>query len=428
MTQSHLKNQTIYQVYVRNHTKEGTFQALLKDLPRIQQLGATILYLLPIHPIGKEARKGTLGSPYSIVDYYSINPELGTLDDFKVLVKEAHKLGLSVMMDIVFNHTSRDAVWVQDHPDYYYRKNGQLANRVGDWSDIADLDLTRDDVRQALIKVLEYWTSFGIDAYRCDVAPIIPLSFWKDARAAVDKINKDVFWLSESVHPHFIEYLRGEGFLAHSDAEMYQVFDILYDYDVHEFLKNYLTKNGELKTYLRMAEAQGYMYPANYIKAHFLENHDIERIHGLVSNKLMLRNLTAWSFFQNGIGFVYAGQETLNKQTPNLFDKDTIDLTVKDESFYTFIQTLIRLKKLPAFSSVRKFEINEHPLQAHLIEATLKSPDGVIHGIFNLSKDERPIYVSLKDGDYTDLISQQTVRVERGILRVSEPLMLRIEG
>jgi glycosidase len=299
---------------------------------------------------------------------------------------------------------------------------------VGDWSDIADLDLTRDDVRHALIKVLEYWTSFGIDAYRCDVAPIIPLSFWKDARAAVEKINKDVFWLSESVHPHFIEYLRGEGFLAHSDAEMYQVFDILYDYDVHEFLKNYLTKNGELKTYLRMAEAQGYVYPANYIKAHFLENHDIERIYGLVSNKLMLHNLTAWSFFQNGIGFVYAGQETLNKKTPNLFNKDTIDLTIKDSSFYTFIQTLIRLKKLPAFASVRKFEINEHPLQAHLIEATLKSPDGVLHGIFNLSKDERPIYVSLKDGDYIDLISQQTVRVERGILRVSEPLMLRIEG
>ena len=97
MTQLPLKNQTIYQVYVRNHTTEGTFQALIKDLPRIQQLGATILYVLPIHPIGKEARKGSLGSPYSIVDYYAINPELGSLEDFRTLLDEAHKLGLKVM-------------------------------------------------------------------------------------------------------------------------------------------------------------------------------------------------------------------------------------------------------------------------------------------------------------------------------------------
>ena len=423
-----LKNQTIYQVYVRNHTPEGTFQALIKDLPRIQELGASILYVLPIHPIGKEARKGTLGSPYSIVDYYAINPELGTLDDFKALLNEAHRLGLKVMMDIVFNHTARDARWVKEHPEYYYYKEGKLANRIGDWSDIADLDLTRDDVRKALLDVLRYWSKMGIDAFRCDVAPLLPIDFWEEAKKEVAKMNPETIWFSESVHPHFIEYLRGEGFSAHSDAEMYRVFDILYDYDVHEFLKQYLTNQGELKTYLRMVEAQGYIYPAEYVKAHFLENHDIERIHGLVSNKLMLRNLTAWSFFQNGIGFVYAGQETLNKNTPNLFDKDTIDLTVKDTAHYRFIQRLIELKKLPMFASVRKFQINEHPLQANLIEATLHSPDGNVHGIFNLSKDDRPIYVSLKDGSYEDLLSEKLVLVEKGILRVSEPLMLRLES
>ena len=383
-----LKNQTIYQVYVRNHTPQGTLTALIDDLPRIQQLGASILYLLPIHPIGKEARKGTLGSPYSIVDYYEVNPELGTLDDVKRLLKKAHELGLKVMMDIVFNHTARDAKWVKEHPEYYYYKEGKLANRIGDWSDIADLDLTRTDVRRALLDVLRYWSTLGFDAYRCDVAPLLPIDFWQQAKEEVAKINPETIWFSESVHPHFIEYLRGEGFSAHSDAEMYRVFDILYDYDVHEFLKHYLTNKGELKTYLRMVEAQGYIYPADYVKAHFLENHDIERIHGLVSNKLMLRNLTAWSFFQNGIGFVYAGQETLNKSTPNLFDKDTIDLTIQDGAHYAFIQRLITLKKLPMFASVRKFQINEHPLQANLIEATLSSPDGNVHGIFNLSKDE----------------------------------------
>ena len=159
MTKSQqLKQQTIYQVFVRNHTQEGTFQALLKDLPRIKKLGVQWLYLLPIHPIGQLARKGKVGSPYSIQDYYQIDPSLGTSDDLKTLIQEAHRLGIQMMMDIVFNHTARDASWVKQHPEYYYYKDGKLANRIGDWSDIADLDLTRQDVRKALIDVLVYWT------------------------------------------------------------------------------------------------------------------------------------------------------------------------------------------------------------------------------------------------------------------------------
>ncbi|MEY3609480.1 MAG: Alpha,4-glucan:maltose-phosphate maltosyltransferase 2, partial [Bacillota bacterium] len=145
-----LRQQTIYQVFVRNHTQAGTFQALIKDLPRIQSLGVSILYLLPIHPIGVLARKGKVGSPYSIRDYYAIDEALGTEQDFKNLITEAHRIGLKVMMDIVFNHTARDARWVKEHPEYYYYKDGKLANRIGDWSDIADLDLTRQDVRKAL--------------------------------------------------------------------------------------------------------------------------------------------------------------------------------------------------------------------------------------------------------------------------------------
>jgi glycosidase len=426
MDYQQLKNKTIYQIYVRNHTQEGTFQALIQDLPRIKDLGVEILYLLPIHPIGVKARKGTLGSPYSIKDYYKVNEELGDMDDLQALLNKAHEMGFKVMMDIVFNHTSRDATWVSTHPEYYFYKDGKLSNRIGDWSDIADLDLTRDDVQTALIDVLLYWTKFGFDGYRCDVAPIIPLEFWAKAKLEVAKINSDIFWLAESVHPQFIEYLRGEGFLAHSDAEMYQVFDISYDYDVESFLKDYLKKQGELKTYLRMVEAQGYIYPSTYVKAHFLENHDLPRIHKLVPNVLMLKHLTAWSFFQNGIGFLFAGQETLEKNLPSLFDKDTISLSIQHQEFYQFIKTLVQLKKRVEFSKTRKFLVNEHPLQAHLIEATIHSEAGSIHGIFNLSKDKRDVYVQLSDGMYFDLISQKNIEVAKGILTIEEPLMLKL--
>ena len=425
MTKSQqLKQQTIYQVFVRNHTQEGTFQALIKDLPRIQQLGVQWLYLLPIHPIGQLARKGTVGSPYSIQDYYQIDSSLGTSDDLKKFIQEAHRLGMQVMMDIVFNHTARDASWVQQHPEYYYYKDGKLANRIGDWSDIADLDLTRQDVRKALIDVLVYWTNFGFDGYRCDVAPLLPIEFWRQAKATINAMNPNTVWLSESVHPQFIQHLRGQGFSAHSDAEMYQVFDMLYDYDVHEFLTDYLQGKGELSTYLRMVQAQGYIYPADYVKAHFLENHDIKRIHQLVSNPIILRNLTAWSFFQSGIGFIYAGQEMLATRLPNLFEKDSIDLTIKHPAFYAFITRLIKIKSMPYFAEARQFLINEHPLQSHLIEATLTTPAHQLVGYFNLTKDQRHVYTKINDGTYLDLISEQKITIHQGILTLTEPLIL----
>ena len=134
-----LSHQVIYQVYPRNHSDAGTFAGVVADLDRIKDLGVDILYLLPIHPIGEAARKGMLGSPYSIKDYRAINPELGTIDDFKTLINEAHDRGLKVMMDLVMNHTSRDHAWIQTHPEYYYlNKDGKMGNKVGDWSDIQD--------------------------------------------------------------------------------------------------------------------------------------------------------------------------------------------------------------------------------------------------------------------------------------------------
>ena len=320
-----LKNETIYQIYVRNHTSEGTFEALETDLPRLKDLGVSILYLLPINPIGETERKGTLGSPYSIKDYYAINPELGTLAQFEHFLKVAHEQGFKVMLDVVLNHTSRDAELVKQHPEFYYYENGKLANRIGDWSDIADLRLDLEPVRQYLIDMLKYWVKLGVDGFRCDVAPLIPLEFWQRVISECNAINQNLIWLSESIEPEFIKYLRSKGYVGHSDSEMYQVFDILYDYDVFPALRTYLLQDGDLKAYLRLVRTQEYIYPHDYLKIHFLENHDQQRIASIVKNDTILRNLTAWSFFQNGVGFIYGGQETKNVKTPSLFEKQPID-------------------------------------------------------------------------------------------------------
>jgi len=421
-----LKNETIYQIYVRNHTKEGTFKALEGDLPRLKDLGVGILYLLPINPIGSQARKGTLGSPYSIMDYYAINPELGTLDDFRHFLHKAHDMGFRVMLDVVLNHTSRDADLVKAHPEYYYYKDGQLANRIGEWSDIADLRLDLKEVRDYLTIMMKYWVKEGVDGFRCDVAPLIPLSFWKELIAACNAINPELIWLSESIEPEFIKYLRSLKYEGHSDPEMFQAFDVLYDYDVYPFLKTYLTRDGDLKAYLRQVRTQEYIYPVDYLKIHFLENHDQARIAAIVKNDVILRNLTAWSFFQNGVGFIYAGQETKNVTTPSLFEKDLIDLTIKDQAFYDLIKKLIAVKKLPCFSHVLRFDIIEH-LQLDLIVAKMVSEDGTCYGLFNTSKHERQVYVPMDDGIYRDMLSDQKITVARGILTLKEPLFLAID-
>ena len=172
-----LRNQVIYQIYPRQYSIEGTFKAVEKDLDRIHALGVDFVYFLPIHPIGFEGRKGVDGCPYSISDYYGVAEELGTLEDFESFVHNAHKKGLKVMIDIVFNHTSRDSKILKEHPEwFYFNEQGKPANRVGEWSDVTDLTYQTKEQWQYMIDNLVYWAK-RVDGFRCDVAPMVPLQF-----------------------------------------------------------------------------------------------------------------------------------------------------------------------------------------------------------------------------------------------------------
>ena len=196
------QNEIIYQIFPRNYSKEGTFKQITKDLERIRDLGVNIIYLMPIHEIGVKNRKGTYGSPYAIKDYYSISKDLGRLTDFKKLVKETHRFGMKIILDMVFNHTAPDNVLLKNHEDYYYHKNGKLGNRVGDWSDIVDLDTYKKETQDYLLDVLKYWVSLGVDGFRFDVASMIPLSFFKRAREEL----KDTIFIGESIDFNFHDY------------------------------------------------------------------------------------------------------------------------------------------------------------------------------------------------------------------------------
>jgi glycosidase len=230
------KDMTIYEVNIRQHTPEGTFKAFESHIQRIKDVGADILWIMPMQPIGEKNRKGTLGSYYSIKDYKSVNSEFGTLDDFKSLVKTAHDAGLYVILDWVPNHTAWDHTWVTEHPEYYmtdsaasvvgkglgvdatyYKKKG-IGNLVyeADWDDIALLNHYNPDTRAAMIDAMRFWvTDADIDGFRMDHAGHeIPLFFWEESTAALNPL-KDLFWLAEWDEPR-----------------MHITFDATYDWDL----------------------------------------------------------------------------------------------------------------------------------------------------------------------------------------------------
>lgn len=425
-TKLSLRNLVIYQVYVRNHTEEGTFNALVKDLDRIKALGVDVIYLLPVHPIGKKNRKGSLGSPYSIEDYNLINPELGTMDDFQTLIKEIHLRKMKVMMDEVFNHTSRDSRLLKEHPEYFYKDaKGEFANRVGDWWDVTDFDYTNDKgLYIELANTLKMYASMGVDGFRMDVASLVPLDFWAYARKEVSKINRNVLWLSESVHGSFAKYIRNQGFECASESEIYQVFDMSYDYDAYPYFEHYLKGERTFKDYLEAIDRQEEIYPRNYVKMKYLDNHDCTRLASLVHNDMdKILNWTGFMFFQKGAMMLYAGNEFVSLKRPDLFEKDVFD---RQTDITEFIQKLTKIKKRKVFSSgvyqVRIPEMDEVAYQ------TFENEQEKWIGIFNVGLVEGTMEVDLPDGIYTNKLGSKRVKVEDSKIVLSKtPIIIQIK-
>lgn len=404
-TDMNLKTWTFYQVFSRQHSDTHDFNGIIRDLDRIKDLGVDVIYLLPIHPIGQKSRKGSQGSPYSIVNYKEIHPDLGSMNDFDHLVHEAHQRNLKIMIDIVFNHTSRDSVYTKEHPTWFYRNtSGELANRVGDWSDIADLDFNQRDLWDELIDVLLFWAN-KVDGFRCDVAPLIPLDFWLEARAKVEKVNKDLVWLSESVHPGFIKYLRDLGFECHSDAEMYQAFDILYDYDIFEDMNAYLKDPTKLHEWMSSVYKQDVIYPSNYIKLRSFENHDQPRLRSKTKDEDHFKQMVALSFFMKGAAFIYAGMEHQVDIRPNLFEIDEM-IWNQEKSLEPFFRRLAHFKKQPIFAH-GIFNIHEDD---GVVVMSYQYQHQFAIGIFNL-ENKNNITVPLIDGNYINFIDESEINV-----------------
>ncbi|MDD4793377.1 MAG: alpha-amylase family glycosyl hydrolase [Firmicutes bacterium] len=355
-----LERAVIYEAFPRNHSADGTFAGLCRDLERIASLHTDILWLMPIHPIGAVGRKGTAGSPYAIRDYRAINPDLGDAESLEMLLAEAHKLGMRVIIDVVFNHTSRDSVLLAEHPEWFLRDaHGNATTKVPDWWDVYDLDYSHKGLWEYQIETLGKWVDMGVDGFRCDVASLVPLDFWITARKELARgRTKDLIWLAESVDKSFVKILRDNGWTAHSDPELHAAFDLTYDYDGFDYLKGYIQGTRPLRDYLNHLYIQETLYPAHAVKMRFIENHDNLRAAEVIEGR---RSLLNWAIFYTllpGATLVYAGQEIASPHRPDLFEKDPVDWEQGDYEFAQFMERALGLSK-KIKGSCNQFSISE---------------------------------------------------------------------
>lgn len=412
----------LYECNVRQFSPEGNFFGLRQQLPRLKELGIDILWLMPIHPIGQEKRKespGDLGSPYAVQDYLAINPQYGTLDDFKMLVQEAHALGLQVILDWVPNHTAWDAVWTKTHPEYYTKVNGQLTeplNEKGEstgWTDVADLDYNQPGLRQAMIAALQYWLrETDIDGYRVDMAGLVPNDFWAEARPALDSI-KPVFMLAE---------------WQDEPQHFHSAFNANYGWRWKEVTKDIWAGRQTPHALDTLLEYLDDSYPEGYCQMYFTQNHDENTWNGTEAQLYGASAdvFTVLAFTWQGMPMMYNGQEDNLQQRLAFFKKDSIRWGNYARS--GFFQRLCELRhnNQALWSGQYGGPLVKIPTDAdnHVYAFTRAKDGNRIIVVMNLSRENRTVTLRPEAevlGAYLNLFVASTVQVTQEMQLTLKP-------
>ncbi len=343
-----LEQGIIYEANIRQYSPEGTFNTFTKDIPELKQLGVKIIWLMPVFPISQTKRKATggefaslikdeakrkkmLGSYYAISDFTKINPEFGTIVDFRALVNEAHKNGMYVILDWVANHTGWDHEWLKSHPDYFtHNDNGDIVHpEETDWTDVADLNYDNKEMRKTMIADMSYWiTEEGIDGFRCDVAGSVPVDFWQEAIPQL-RSKKDVFMLAEAWEP---ELLKAD------------LFDMAYAWDGHHLLNDMAKEEKSLRDWDTYATKVVSDYEKDDILMNFVTNHDENSWNGTIQERMgdASELMTVFSYIIPGMPLIYSGQEYNLSHRLKFFEKDAIP-KVKG-NMWNVLEKLGRLK------------------------------------------------------------------------------------
>ncbi len=406
----HLSGTSMYEVNMRQYTASGTFQAFSLHLPRLKDMGIDILWFMPLTPISIKERKGTLGSYYAASDYTTINPEYGTSDDFKKLVSKAHDLGFKVMIDWVANHTGWDHTWTHRYPDYYLKNDQGMFFEKNGWEDVIDLDYNNAEMRQSMIECMGFWIhEYNIDGFRCDMAMLVPIDFWLEARTTLDQV-KPLIWLGECEDPHYFEafdmlyaweWMHLTKAVAHSNANKHDLADIMYKY--------LSCKNRN----------QRHLY--------FTSNHDENSWNGTEYERyghaaLLYAALT--TLLPDSIPLIYSGQELPVQHRLKFFDKDEIIWTMAQPQLHSFYQALIQLRHRSKWyqaidtppSSINSLTHDDAIFTLHIGYGG----DGDIFAIFNLRPDHITFHLHVESliGKYRNIYTGSIIEpeVERDVI------------
>jgi len=391
----------IYEVNLRQYTKEGAIAAFMEHLPRLKEMGVEILWFMPLHPIGKINRKGSLGSYYSSSNFFELNPEFGTEADFKNLVKVIHELGMKVIIDWVANHAAWDNNWTITNPDYFVRAdNGQFLSPY-DWTDVIQIDHNNEAAHDAMRSAMCFWVNeFDIDGFRADLAHLTPLRFWIKARQVTEAIKPDLIWLAETEEPDF-----------------YQAFDIVYAWRWMHKTESYFKNAWGLDSLHEVLNEEKRMYPENALQLFFTTNHDENSWNGTEYEKygVYAKALAVFSFFYpSSVPLIYSGQEIPNQKRLEFFDKDELNWNNHLE-LHEFYKTLISHRKKISVDAELSFISNHKKLLAF----NRNSQQNMLLVFLNL--DSMPISVDYENNealslenifDTAEIINQSSIQFE----------------
>lgn len=413
-----METAVIYEANIRQYSKEGTFEAFTKDIPQLKELGVKIIWLMPVFPISQTKRKATggnfaskikdpkqrakaLGSYYAVSDFTKINPEFGTIEDFRDLVKTAHNNGIYVILDWVPNHTGWDHTWLKTNPEYYTQnKKGEAIHPEGtDWTDVADLNYSNTNMRKEMIEDMMFWiVNEGVDGFRCDVAGSVPHDFWEEAIPQL-RSEKDIFMLAEAWEPAL---MKGD------------LFDMAYAWDGHHLFNDLASGKKtveDLKKYIEFTYNK--RYEKDDILMNFVTNHDENSWNGTIEERMGEKSeiLTALSYILPGMPLIYSGQEYDLNHRLKFFEKDSIPKT-KGKTF-KLLKELGNLKNtnsaLNGGKEKASFQFLESKPETFVFKRAKKNQ--VVLFIANFSNQAKEIKIDLK-GDFIDYFSKEKVELK----------------
>ncbi len=377
-----LRSGTIYEIFPRDFSSAGNIAGVTARLDELKDLGVTILWTMPIHPIGEKFRKGGFGSPYSIRDYYAVDPNYGTLDDYKNFVAAAHQRGLKVIMDLVANHTAWDSVMMTNKNFYKQDASGHVIPPVPEWTDVAGLNYQSTALRDYMIAMLKYWIqTCDVDGFRCDVAYMVPTDFWEQVRAELTKVKPDIMLLAEASKPELLV----------------KAFDIDYSWPLLATLNKILIHDAPATDIRKCWEESFKQFPKDSLHMRISDDHDEARAVARYGLNGALA-ASALMFTLDGVPLIYNGMEVgdaTESGDPALFDKLNIFWNPKERPQLQFIyHDLIKLRKdYPAFTNDRVIWLPNYEESKVVSFMRLDANDEFVI-VINLSN--QPVTTSLK--------------------------------